>query len=90
FDAVLARHAIGFAGPIDHLAITCLDRVAPLADRSIVTRYHTPLADLEHEIAAAVPVATRVDDVGDAIASALGRPIDVRSWGPRARDKQTA
>ncbi|MDQ3337155.1 MAG: adenylosuccinate synthetase [Myxococcota bacterium] len=87
FDAVLARHAIAFAGPIDHLAVTCLDRVATLADRSIVSRYHAPLADLERDIAAAVPIATRVDDVGDAISAALDRQIDVRSYGPRSRDK---
>lgn len=30
FDAELARKAIGFAGPIDKLAITCLDRMTPL------------------------------------------------------------
>lgn len=90
FDAVLARHAIAFAGPVDHLAVTCLDRVAPLSDRSIVSRYHVSLADLERDIAIAIPVATRVDDVGDAIAEALGRPIDVRSFGPCAADKRTA
>lgn len=87
FDAVLARHALAFAGPIDHLAVTCLDRVAALADRSIVDRYHVPIADLECDLGDAVPVATRVDDVGDAIATALGRRLDLRSFGPRACDK---
>jgi adenylosuccinate synthase len=37
FDAVLARHALGFAGPIDRLAVTCLDRIEPRPDRAIVT-----------------------------------------------------
>jgi adenylosuccinate synthase len=60
FDAELARKAIGFAGPIDKLAITCLDRMTPLRPNIV-----------------------------EEIESALGRRIDVQSWGPAARDKRT-
>lgn len=59
FDAELAQKAIGFAGPIDKLAITCLDRIKPLRPNIV-----------------------------EEIESALGRRIDVQSWGPAARDKR--
>lgn len=45
FDPELARRAIGFAGPIDRLAITCLDRVADLPEcRDITSRISRELA----------------------------------------------
>ena len=90
FDAVLARHAIAFAGPIDRLAITCLDRVAALPDRAIVDRWRDAGDDLDTAVVAAEPVARRVDDVAAAIAELLGRRIDVASHGPRAADKRAA
>ncbi|MSP17027.1 MAG: adenylosuccinate synthetase [Myxococcales bacterium] len=86
FDAVLARYAIGFAGPIDRIAVTCLDRVAALPDRSIVTAWRDS-ADVERDVTSAIPVVQRVDDVATAISEALGRAIDVASYGPRAADK---
>lgn len=55
FDAELARRALDFAGPIDRIAITCLDRVPNMLEK---------------------------------ISAALGRPIDLQSWGPRACDKR--
>jgi adenylosuccinate synthase len=100
FDAVLARHAIGFAGPIDHLAVTCLDRVAALPDRAVVAAWREGASafpddterevelDVERDVAGAAPVVRRVDDVGAAISALLGRPIDVASYGPRAADKR--
>jgi len=89
FDAVLARYAIGFAGPIDRLAVTCLDRIAALPDRSIVPAWRDGTGDVERDVATAAPVVERVVDVAAAIAGALGRAIDVVSYGPRAADKST-
>jgi len=86
FDAVLARYALAFAGPIDHLAVTCLDRVAALPERRIVTRYASPFS--EDAIADAVPCAIPVDDLAEAIRGALDRRIDLQSFGPRACDKR--
>ena len=88
FDAVLARHALAFAGPIDRLAVTCLDRVAGFARaarRRPLARRHR---DVDAAVVAAEPVARAVDDVGAAIAELLGRRIDVASHGPRAADKR--
>lgn len=39
FDAVTARHAVSATGGIDALAVTCLDRVAPLPTWRIATAY---------------------------------------------------
>jgi adenylosuccinate synthase len=60
FDAELARKAFDFAGPIDKLAITCLDRIAPIRPNIV-----------------------------EEIETALGRRIDVQSWGPATKDKRT-
>lgn len=87
FDAVLARHALAFAGPIDRLAVTCLDRVAALPDRAIVTAWREPHGDIEAAVTTATPIVEHVDDVARAIEAALGRPIDLASLGPRAADK---
>lgn len=42
FDAELARKAFDFAGPIDKLAITCLDRMTPIR-QNIVEEIETSL-----------------------------------------------
>lgn len=88
FDAVLARHALAFAGPIDRLAVTCLDRVAALPDRAVVTGWRDASDNIECAVETAEPIVRAVDDVGDAIAELLGRRIDVASYGPAARDKR--
>jgi adenylosuccinate synthase len=88
FDAVLARHAIGFAGPIDRLAITCLDRTEALPERAIVDAWRAPDRIDTASASAAVPVLRQVDSLPTAIAQALGRPIDVASWGPTASAKR--
>ena len=88
FDAVLARHAIAFAGPIDHLAVTCLDRAAALPERAVVDAWDREQLDTAGAFAA-VPHVRRVDALAPAIAELLGRRIDVESHGPRARDKST-
>ena len=87
FDAVLARHAIAFAGPIDRLAITCLDRLAEVEDPAIATGWQREQLDTAGAFAA-VPTLTRTRDVASAIAQVLGRAIDVQSWGPTAADKR--
>jgi adenylosuccinate synthase len=88
FDAVLARHAVAFAGPIDRLAITCLDRVEPLPDRAIVEGWREAACVDTATATAAVPVVRRVASVAAAIEEVLGRPIDVQSWGPTAGAKR--
>lgn len=99
FDAVLARHALACAGPIDRLAITCLDRVAALPARAIAIGWQrgdqriealAPIAPgLRTEVAfAAAPILREVDELESAIADVLDRPIDLTSWGPTADDKR--
>ena len=89
FDAVLARHAVAFAGPIDRLAITCLDRIEQLPERAIVHTWRgAPRVDTATAITA-LPIVQRVESITDAIAAALGRTIDVESWGPTASGKRT-
>ena len=99
FDAVLARHALAYAGPIDRLAVTCLDRTAALADAAVVDAWDTPrgrltdlaaipAADRTTVALAATPVVRRVPDLAPAIAALLDRPIDVTSWGPTAGAKR--
>ncbi len=99
FDRVLARHALGFAGPIDRLAVTCLDRLAALDGVQVATAWQThagPLADLGavpsgHRTAVAAtatPVLRPVSDAAAAIAALLDRPIDLASWGPTASAKR--
>ena len=89
FDAVLARHALAFAGPIDRLAVTCFDRVAGLANRAIIDAWRDagPI-DTAHATTA-VPLVRLVDSLPAAIETALGRRIDVQSWGPTAGAKRT-
>jgi adenylosuccinate synthase len=88
FDAVLARHALGFAGPIDHLAVTCVDRLAALPHLAIVDAWLDAPEVTTAAAHAAVPVIRHVDALPAAIEAALGRPIDVQSWGPTARAKR--
>ncbi|MEO7730231.1 MAG: adenylosuccinate synthetase [Kofleriaceae bacterium] len=88
FDAVLARHALGFAGPIDRLAITCFDRLAALPRHAIVDGWLDAPQITTATAAAAVPVIQHVEALPAAIERALGRPIDVQSWGPTARAKR--
>jgi adenylosuccinate synthase len=88
FDAVLARHAVAFAGPIDRLAITCLDRVAALPARAVVEAWRDAERIDTATATAAVPVVRRVESLAAAIEEVLGRPIDVQSWGPTARAKR--
>lgn len=87
FDAVLARHAVAFAGPIDRLAITCLDRVAALPAPAIVDAWRDTARVDTAAAMAAVPVLRRVDSLAGAIEEVLGRRIDVASWGPSAAGK---
>ena len=87
FDAVLARHAVAFAGPIDRLAITCLDRVAALPQRAIVEAWRDAERVDTAAATTAVPVLRRVESLAGAIEEVLGRRIDVQSWGPTARAK---
>lgn len=87
FDAVLARHAIGFAGPIDSLAITCLDRLDSLRDRAVVDAWQGASTIDTAAALAAVPHVRSVESVPAAIEELLGRPIDVQSWGPTASEK---
>ena len=87
FDAVLARHAIAFAGPIDSLAITCLDRVEALPDRAIAVAWRdTDRVDTAAALAG-VPLLQHASAIAGAIEAALGRRIDVQSWGPAASAK---
>ena len=88
FDAVLARHALGFAGPIDHLAITCFDRLAALPHHAIVDAWLDAPSITTATASAAVAVVRHVDALPTAIEAALGRPIDVQSWGPTASAKR--
>ncbi|MBC7974869.1 MAG: adenylosuccinate synthetase, partial [Myxococcales bacterium] len=88
FDAVLARHALAFAGPIDHLAVTCFDRLAALPQHAIVDAWRDPSAVDTASAIAAIPVVRPVDSLVTAIETALGRPIDVQSWGPTASAKR--
>jgi adenylosuccinate synthase len=87
FDAVLARYALACAGPIDRLAITCLDRVAALPEHAVVEAWNVEKLDTAGALAA-VPRLRRVDAMASAITSILGRAIDVQSWGPTANDKR--
>src|SRR5262249_46032836 len=101
FDAVLARFALGFAGPVDRLALTCVDRVEALAERAVVAAWSEPLAhEGRTEIARrarpggrphARPggAARRIDGrVGAEIEALLGRRVDLESWSPTASGKR--
>lgn len=104
FDGVLARYALRCAGPIDRLAITCLDRLRDIEPVAIVDGWRTADGDVS-ELAAlgvlaperrtalaatATAIVHEVPAIEPAIAAALGRAIDLTSWGPSARGKRPA
>lgn len=97
-DGVLARWALAFAGPIDRLAITCLDRIESLPRRAVVDSWE-PGVDLERTIPGertelarrAVPVVRelgRREPLVEAAEGILRRRVDLESWGPAASDKR--
>lgn len=98
FDAVLARWALAFAGPIDRLAMTCLDRLRALPSRNVVTDWRpaTDLATLapsaRTELAwTATPVVTSVSaerDYAAVIETLIEHDIHLESFGPTASAKR--
>lgn len=96
FDGVLARFALGLAGPVDRLALTHIDRVPGDAPSHAVDAWNDDLTDLatisadqRGELAAtARPVVRRIDgDYVAAIEAVVERRVDVESRGAAARDK---
>ncbi len=102
FDGVLARWALEVAGPIDRLAVTCLDRIEPLAQRAVVDAWRVngervtdlggiPMSERTGSALVAVPelrwVRSGESYVG-AIEGIVGRRVDVTSWGMVASDKR--
>ncbi len=101
FDGVLARHALAFAGPVDRLALTCVDRAAMLDPIHVVDAWQTPdgrvtdlatiAADRRTPIAArATAIVRPVVSIAPAVAELLGRAVDLESWGPTAGAKRRA
>lgn len=93
FDAVLARYALSFAGPIDRLVLTCVDR---LPEGVIVDAWETPAGRIDDLRAAsdrtplgfaAVPVKVPAKELAREIAARIG-PIAIESFGPTAADKR--
>ena len=93
-----ARWALAFAGPIDRLAITCLDRIESLPRRAVVESWEVGV-DLERTIPGertelarrAVPVVRKLGRGESLVAAAEGilrRRVDLESWGPAASDKR--
>jgi len=74
FDAVLAKKALAFAGPIDRLALTCVDRLVDLP----ALRFRSASGDVS---------APSIDAYVAQLEAVLGRPIDLISRGPTAADK---
>ena len=95
FDAVAARYAVSVAGPVDELAVTHLDRLAALPP--VVCTGYDPPVELTPSTAAGLracrPVYTPAP-TGDAdayaahVASLLGVPVGLLSFGPTAADKR--
>ncbi len=75
FDAVLFARALAFAGPIDRLAVTCLDRIRAVPELPIRTAEGTRW----------VPTDDRYLPTLEAI---IGRRADLVSRGPTALDKE--
>ena len=97
FDGVLARLTLGFAGPVDRLAVTQLDRVPLDAPVFAVEAWNEDVTDLalipaakRTELAAtARPVLRAIDgDYVEAIEALVGRRVDLESRGMAARDKR--
>ncbi len=103
FDAVLARYALACVGGVDRLVVTCLDRLADhpaprlcdayaLGDRRLTDL--APASDpadrdaLTASLRAVRPLLSPAPDLLAAIAQALGRPVDLASYGPTATDKR--
>jgi adenylosuccinate synthase len=101
FDGVLARYALAFAGPIERLAITCVDRIDALGEPAVVDAWDArgngersagalSAADPAHRTAiarAATPRPRAVPAIVPAIEALLGRRVDVESHGMTAADK---
>lgn len=91
FDGVLARYALAVAGPIDRLAVTCVDRSPP--DARVVRAWAEgeltalPPARRTELAARATPELAPAPDITSAIATLVGQPIDLTSHGPTARAK---
>ena len=93
FDAVLAGYALGFAGPVDHLALTCLDRLAAgsLAEAWIPGADELATMPSEDRTAltlAARPVLRDAPDLVAAVEEATSHRVSVVSRGPTAGGKE--
>jgi adenylosuccinate synthase len=96
FDGVLARYALGFAGPIDRLAVTCIDRVEALDEIAVASAWQgtgSELAAVPPErrtavASASVSVVPPVASIVPAIEALIGRRIDVESRGMTAAGKR--
>jgi len=75
FDAVLANRALAFAGPVDRLALTCVDRLVDLP----TLRFRSASGEVN---------APSIDAYVTQLEAALGRPIDLVSRGPTAAGKR--
>ncbi|HEY0636327.1 MAG TPA: adenylosuccinate synthetase [Pseudonocardiaceae bacterium] len=103
-DLVALRHALGVCGGVDALAVTHLDRPAPLVcpayelDGRTVTRLD-PGADpadlagrerFTRSLGRAVPRYRELDeDPARLLSAEAGAPVVLRSYGPTAADKVT-
>jgi adenylosuccinate synthase len=91
FDAVLARHALACAGPVDRLALTCLDR---LAEPAVVDAWEprdlagVPASERTAVAWAARVRVRRVPDLVGAVEEALGQRVALESHGPTAAGKR--
>ena len=98
FDGVLARWALRHAGPVDRLALTCLDRIEPLPRRAVVESWGAEdlLAQASPEertalALRAVPVPRELPpgvSLVTAVEELLQQRIDLESWGPTAKGKR--
>jgi adenylosuccinate synthase len=94
-DAVALRYALDVSGGADALAVTHLDRPAPLICRSYDIGRIEPADDLAGQerltrrLLTARPQYEPLDgDPAELISDALGVPIVLSSTGPRAADKR--
>lgn len=104
FDAVLARYALEVVGGVDQLALTCLDRLddgqriaASYRGYDAVPHLALGQPKLAQQQArgewlkSVIPTYVQHIDPAQfipAVELALGRDIDIRSYGPTASDKQ--
>ena len=95
FDAVLARHALGVAGPVDELALTHMDRLPNLPPH-VCTAYDPPVTlgqHAAHQLGSCRPVYMPIptDDpaaFAHRISDLVGTPVGLLSFGPMAGDKR--